>query len=67
MPAACYIDVVTHTIDGQHYVVLIRSSARRIDIYRQLGRWAADPRLNFTWADASIVGKKLHRPAKASP
>lgn len=50
---------LSHTIDGHRYVVVLDASTRRIDLYRQLGRWAADPRVNFTWADASIMGQML--------
>ncbi len=39
--------------NGEHKFVLIFDGENRAEAYRSLGRWAADPRLPFSWVDAA--------------
>jgi len=40
---------------------------RATDTVRQLGRYASDPELNFTWADAVTLSRKIRDGMPDSP
>jgi hypothetical protein len=51
---------------GEVFAILFNGQ-RRIDVLRQLGRWAANPELNFTWADAAAASKKVWDESNGDP
>jgi len=53
------LNLLTHAIKGHQYVVLF-SDDQRSQVPNFLGRWAANPGLNFTWADAAILANRLN-------
>ncbi len=48
--------------DGQTYVLLY-NQATRADALRQLGNWASNPALDFTWYDAAVASQKIRQAA----
>lgn len=39
--------------------IVMYTSMTKADALRQLGRWAANPELIFTWYDAAVVSQKI--------
>lgn len=54
------IQAIPYHAQGHTYLV-IASEAHRGQAVRQLGRWAANPQLPFTWHDAAILGHIIQR------
>jgi len=54
------VNVIALVKDGERYVFLYddRSVAQ---LLQTLGRYAADPELNFTWYDAAVLSQKVRR------
>ncbi len=48
--------------NGERYVVLYRDSQRK-EAFRVIQRWANDPDLSFTWANAATMEYKIFQEA----
>lgn len=46
-------------IKGEERYIFLYNEQNRIEMLRTLGRYAADPELNFSWYDAAIMSKKI--------
>lgn len=44
---------------GGHTYAVIFDESTRADALRQLGAWASNPELNFTWYDAAMASQKI--------
>jgi len=44
---------------GEEQYVFVFDEARRTELLRLLGRYAADPELAFTWYDAAVLSQKI--------
>ncbi len=52
-------------IKGDDRYVFLYTDDQSRDALRMLGRFAADPELNFTWYDAAVLSKKVREVARA--
>ena len=52
------INIVLLTKGDDRYAVLF-DDASRAEALQTIGRWAADPELNFTWYDAAQLNHKI--------
>ena len=43
---------------GEHYVFIF-TDENRMECVRQLGRFAANQELSFTWSDAAVLSQKI--------
>jgi hypothetical protein len=50
---------VVALVRGEEQYVFVFDEARRTELLRMLGRYAADPALSFTWYDAAILSQKI--------
>ena len=46
-------------IRGDQRWTILFTDANEVPALRQLGRWAADPDLSFTWTDAAEMGQRI--------
>jgi hypothetical protein len=46
-------------VKGEERFVFLYDDQNRVETLRMLGRFAADPQLNFTWYDAALMSKKI--------
>jgi len=46
-------------VRGEEQYIFIFDPARRTDLLRLLGRYAADPELSFNWFDAAVLSHKI--------
>ena len=46
-------------IKGDDKYVFLFDDANRVETLRMLGRYAADPELNFTWYDAAMLSQRI--------
>jgi hypothetical protein len=53
-------DSVTLLKDGQKYVFRFDESSRKA-LLGVFGRFANDPRLNFSWHDAAVLARKVRK------
>jgi len=60
--------MVNRIKQNRKHIALIKGSGKFIFVYdkanieemlRQVGKWASDPELDFTWYDAASVGQKI--------
>lgn len=58
------IEIVATVKDRERYIVLY-VAATRADCLRQLGRWASNPELSYTWYDAACASQKVRAGAVA--
>lgn len=59
------INVIALVKGGERYVFLYDDESRDA-AERVLGKFAADPQLNFSWHDAAVLGDKVRRaPARS--
>ncbi len=54
------VNVIALVKDGERYVFLYDESSLA-QMLQTLGRYAADPELNFTWYDAAVLSQKVRR------
>ncbi len=54
------INVLALVKDSERYVFLYDDESPAV-LLQSLGRYAADPNLNFTWYDAAILSQKVRR------
>lgn len=50
-------------IKGQDKYVFLFDDANRVETLRMLGRYAADPELNFSWYDAAMLSQRIREMA----
>jgi hypothetical protein len=51
-------------VKGEERFIFLYDDERRADTLRMLGRFAADPEVNFSWYDAAVLSQKIRQ---ASP
>lgn len=54
------VNVIALVKDGERYVFLY-DDASVPQLMQTLGRYAADPEMNFTWYDAAVLSQKVRR------
>lgn len=54
---------VVALVKGKERFVFLYDDERRGDTLRMLGRYAADPDLNFSWYDAAILSQRIRQSA----
>lgn len=54
------INVIALVKGGERFVFLYDDDSRE-ETLRTLGRYAANPELNFSWYDASVLAQKVRR------
>jgi len=54
------VNVIALVKDGERYVFLYDDQSVS-QLLQTLGRYAADPELNFTWYDAAVLSQKVRR------
>jgi len=58
MPSS--VNVLALVKDGERYVFLYDEKSVSA-LLQTLGRYAADPELNFSWYDAAVLSQKVRR------
>jgi len=46
-------------VKGEEKFIFLYDDANRTETLRTLGRFAADPELDFTWYDAAVLSKRI--------
>ena len=46
-------------VKGKERYVFLFDDDKRVETLRQLGRYAADPELSFSWYDAAVLSQKI--------
>lgn len=59
----CGINVIALVKDGERFVFLYDDDSSA-QLLQTLGRYAADPELNFSWYDAAVLSQKVRRLAQ---
>lgn len=54
-------------VKGNERYVFLFDDANRTETLRQIGRFAANPELSFTWYDAAIMSQKIRQTAERKP
>lgn len=54
------VNVLALVKDGERYVFLYDENSTP-QLLQTLGRYAADPELNFSWYDAAVLSQKVRR------
>lgn len=54
---------VVALVKGKERFVFLYDDERRGDTLRMLGRYAADPDLNFSWYDAAVLSQRIRQTA----
>ena len=52
-------------VKGNERYVFLFDDDNRVEMLRQLGRFAANPELSFTWYDAAVMSQKIRETAFA--
>ena len=52
-------------VKGNERYVFLFDDQNRVEMLRQLGRFAANPELSFTWYDAAVMSQKIRETALA--
>jgi len=52
-------------VKGNERYVFLFDDDNRVEMLRQLGRFAANPELSFTWYDAAVMSQKVRETALA--
>lgn len=50
---------VVAVVKGRERYVVIYTDKYRSDALRNLGLWASNPELSFTWCDAALASKRM--------
>lgn len=69
MDVSAEINVLALVKGDERYVFLFDDD-NRTETLRQIGRYAANPELSFTWYDAAVMSQKIRqiaRPVEQSP
>jgi len=48
-------------VKGEERYIFLYDDAHRADCLRQLGRFASNPELSFTWFDAAVLSQKVRQ------
>ncbi len=48
-------------VKGEERFVFLYEDERRAETLRMLGKFAADPEINFTWYDAAVLSQKIRQ------
>ncbi len=48
-------------VKGEEKYVFLFDDKNRSETLRQLGRYASDPELSFTWYDAAVLSQKVRK------
>lgn len=51
-------------VKGEEQFIFLYDDERRAETLRMLGRYAADPEMNFTWYDAAVLSQKIRQAAQ---
>jgi hypothetical protein len=51
-------------VKGHERYVFLFDDANRAETLRQIGRFAANPELSFTWYDAAVMSQKIRQTAQ---
>lgn len=54
-------------VKGEERFVFLYDDANRTETLRMLGRFAADPELDFSWYDAAVLSQKIRDSAPPEP
>ncbi|MCA8997499.1 MAG: hypothetical protein KDA80_10940 [Planctomycetaceae bacterium] len=54
------LNVIALVKDGERYIFVYDEESAS-ELLQTLGRYAADPELNFTWYDAAVLSQKVRR------
>ncbi len=54
-------------VKGEERYVFLFDDENRVETMRQIGRFAANPDLNFTWYDAAVMSQKIRQAAAEAP
>lgn len=54
-------------VKGEERYVFLYDDETRAETLRTLGRFAGNPELSFTWADAAILSQKIRQEPPADP
>lgn len=46
-------------VKGEERFIFLYDDANRTETLRLLGRFAADPEIDFTWYDAAVLSKRI--------
>ncbi len=52
-------------VKGEERYVFLFDDDNRIETLRQIGRYAANPELSFTWYDAAVMSQKIRQAGAA--
>lgn len=50
---------ITIVMKGAERYIVVWSDSRKTDALRQLGRWAANKDLSFSWYDAALASERI--------
>jgi hypothetical protein len=53
-------------VKGNERYVFLFDDENRTETLRQIGRYAANPDLSFTWYDAAVMSQKIRQTAEAA-
>jgi uncharacterized protein (DUF2336 family) len=48
-------------VKGEERYVFLFDDDNRVETLRQIGRYAANPELSFTWYDAAVMSQKIRQ------
>ena len=51
---------------GKEHYVFVFDDEHRSETLRQLGRFASNPQLSFTWYDAAVLSQQVRKTARKS-
>jgi hypothetical protein len=51
-------------VKGEERYVFLFDDDNRVETLRQIGRYAANPELSFTWYDAAVISQKIRQTAQ---
>ena len=51
-------------VKGDERYVFLFDDDNRVETLRQIGRYAANPELSFTWYDAAVMSQKIRQTAR---
>lgn len=54
-------------VKGEERYIFLFDDDNRVDTLRQIGRYAANPDLSFTWYDAAVMSQKIRQTAHETP
>ena len=54
------VNVLALVKGGERYIFIFDDD-NKTETLRQIGRYAANPELSFTWYDAAVIGQKIRQ------